>query len=658
MSYFDAYFTFANRSGMRRTDFPNETLNRQQFYVRLVDFLAPAYPALAAEQLATIAGVGYLYFQFYLSVDTVLDEAQLSPEAKRSLLKRLAYFEEAVTDLGRTFPADSPFWRQFAACKRQFYGAGAREQAISRSRERFSDTLFEEIAEGKSALCYATVHALDVLDHRSAPSQDLLECIRAIHLAFQYRDDLGDFARDQQSGQWTQVQDWVRDYLTQHGLEDEVGPEEWHNVVYTGGIAHRVIGAAIGHYEAALVLAGERQLDALADFLRREIRDCRGQLFEIDLLLRKTEALAGLSDRPRLGATAPLSEEETERALSCATRFLLDQLTGRPAGWADFMTTAGEGTGWITGYVAMHLTEAGVASASLDELLHQLQRAPERATYNDSIQRDGDSCTFVFGALSAAGHSADPGFRRQWLTFQDPDGGWVTYRDGGTLAARLELDPVPDLLPAVAGWLSPKSCVTAAAAYVLSGRTGGMTAALEGSLNYLRARQRPDGSLPAYWWTSDVYATAYALLAASRAGVEPTDPFVAGMRTYLHGGQHDLGYWDNGMGEACPFYTALAVRSLLASGTPASERGPRLACRWLLREQREDGSWIATRKLRIPAPDVEHPESVGRWRRSSFGTNIVVDDHHRSFTTATVLAALVAHAAAVDRARALSTLAL
>ncbi|WP_116125126.1 hypothetical protein [Lewinella sp. IMCC34183] len=470
MSYFDAYFTCANRTGMQRTDFPAETLNRQQFYVRLVDFFAPAYSRLSRESLATIAGVGYLYFQFYLSVDTVMDEKELHEEEKRMLLKRLTYFEQAVSNLGRSFPPNSPFWTRFGDCKQQFYRAGAQEKRISQIRPGFTDALFLELAEGKSALCYATIHALDCLDDRREPSLPLLECIRDIHLAFQYRDDLGDFGKDLAAGQWTQAQDWVRIYLQQEGLLQEVTPAEWHSVLYTSGIAHRMIDAAIHRYEDALSRTVTLGLHELADFIRREIKDCTGQAFEIDLLLRKTEALCRRADLPRIKGLVLDSQYEAECAETVATRFLLEGLNDHPGGWTDFMTTAGEGTGWVTGYVALQLVESGVTSAALDRLLHELQGAPERGTYNQSIQRDGDSCTFLYGALTTARRAVDPSFVSRWTEFQDGDGGWATYRDGDSLAERLEI-PVA---AGVAGWLSPKACVTAAAAYVLAGgRAGG-----------------------------------------------------------------------------------------------------------------------------------------------------------------------------------------
>ena len=650
MSYFDAYFTFANRTGMQRADFPSDLLNRQQFYVRLVDFLAPAYPALSPRDLATVAGVGYLYFQFYLSVDTVMDEKVLHPDDKRMLLKRLGYFEQAMSDLGRIFPAESPFWSRFALCKQQFYRAGAQEKAISENRPAFSDTLFLELAEGKSALCFATVHALDCLDGREQPSAGLLQCLREIHLAFQYRDDLGDFGKDVASGQWTQAQDHVREYLEREGLLDEVSPAEWHNVLYTSRIAHRMIERAIDGYTAALASAEANGLAELTDFLHREIKDCRGQIFEIDLLLRKTEALARRAANPRIRAAAFDAEAEGRLAEGFATRFLVTELANWPAGWADFMTTAGEGEGWVTGFVAMQLVEAGVETASLDRILAVLQRSPGAGTYNESVQRDGDSCTFLYGALQAARRSVTPSFLARWTAFQDADGGWVTYRGGEQLAARLEIGAGAG----VAGWLSPKACVTAAAAYVLAGADTS-PGRVNSSLAYLRARQRTDGSVPAYWWTSDVYATAWALLFAVRVELNTADPFATGLRGYLTHTQTDLGYWENGCGEPCPFYTALALRALLASGTPATDGRMRLAYRWLLREQREDGSWLATRKLRIPAPHVEDPACVRKWRNSSFGTNVLVDDHNRYFTSATVLCTLHAYRVGVDHLTALST---
>jgi hypothetical protein len=638
MSYFDRYLATLTAEGYPRPYFPPSTLTRQTIYVKLVDFIAPAYPDLTEDDFARIAGIGYLYFQFILSIDTVIDERVISDEDKHLLLQRLPYFEYAVADLGRAFPPRSPFWNRFAGCKQQFGEAGQLERQLAEQRPAFTDALFLQLASGKSALCNGSVHALDTLAGRRESSAILLRCIRALHIAFQYRDDLGDFERDCNAGQWTQAQYHVQLYLEREELyETFSSPRDMHSAIYTSGIAVGMIEKSIGYYREALEDALQLGLPDMQYFIQREIRDCQNQIFEVNLLLEKTIALSKRSPLPRISQQAVGTESVAEEAESAARNFLLTELVGDgKEGWKDFMTTAGEGRSWTNTYVALQLAETGCQDSALQQVLRRIEREGDSTgAFNESMQRDGDSSTFTIAVLHAAGKSPSAASLDGWTEFQHASGGWVTYNDPQGLAARLELEGEGE----VSGWITPKGCVSAAAAYVLA-KLDASSGPYARSIAYLKSVQQDDGAIPAYWWSSNIYPTAYTLLAAMEAGTDARTDFVTGLRAYLHTTQTDEGYWTDGHRTPCPFYTALALRSLVESGTSPTEPCMRLAYNWLLGEQKQDGSWIATRKLRIPAPNVEHIDRVSKWRCSSFGTNVLVDDHNRYFTTATVLRSL------------------
>lgn len=89
-----------------------------------------------------------------------------------------------------------------------------------------------------------------------------------------------------------------------------------------------------------------------------------------------------------------------------------------------------------------------------------------------------------------------------------------------------------------------------------------------------------------------------------------------------------------------PFATALALH-VVARSAPAGEnemRAGQKAIAWLLAEQRADGSWAPSSRLRVPAPDEVDP-------LASPGTTLTYVDDDACFTTATVLAALGAASA-------------
>jgi hypothetical protein len=88
---------------------------------------------------------------------------------------------------------------------------------------------------------------------------------------------------------------------------------------------------------------------------------------------------------------------------------------------------------------------------------------------------------------------------------------------------------------------------------------------------------------------------------------------------------------------AAPSVFATALCAGMLAGAPRrdddAERVLANAVRWLLGEQRADGSWPASALMQMPPPDAED----GAARPEA---NTVSADEHRLFTTATVARAL------------------
>ncbi|MBV5350329.1 hypothetical protein JZU71_04125, partial [bacterium] len=91
-----------------------------------------------------------------------------------------------------------------------------------------------------------------------------------------------------------------------------------------------------------------------------------------------------------------------------------------------------------------------------------------------------------------------------------------------------------------------------------------------------------------------------------------------------------------------PFATALALKILVMSGKAHKQKGLLYAVvSWLLRKQKEDGSWESSAVLRVPAARITDPSSFHKWN-SGTGANwgTITLDPHAIFTTATVVSAL------------------
>lgn len=280
---------------------------------------------------------------------------------------------------------------------------------------------------------------------------------------------------------------------------------------------------------------------------------------------------------------------------------------GRPAGVTERITGYASDE-WVTAYVGAMLTTVPEARArvaaeeALGILLSRRVGGPGWG-YHGLLPPDADSTTWVLRLAAALGVRDErlATARRFVLGLVRPGGNVATYDPTAAepLARFLRMPG------SYAGWCAPHTDVAAAAALVFG----------EPMLGHLRRAQRDDGSWMGHWWDDDEYATARATEALARTGTDPKSVARAGS-------------WAEGRIEGSPFATALAVQTLRVGGKGGGVLAH--ARRHLLHQQRSDGSWTPSARLRVPAPDTTDPTE---------GVLSYVDDDSL-FTTATVVSAL------------------
>jgi hypothetical protein len=288
---------------------------------------------------------------------------------------------------------------------------------------------------------------------------------------------------------------------------------------------------------------------------------------------------------------------------------------------------------WVTAYAA-----AALASTSSDkarriaseawELICR-RRGPEDGWgYHALLPVDADSTAWALRVAALVGAPDTPRTRaaRQFLVSQlQPDGGMACYRraDASRLERFLEMPGPYD------GWCAAHTCVTAAAAVLDIG---------EAPRRYLLTHQELDGRWRGHWWEDDEYATARAVEALCSAA-DPAAPAMAlacdraaawaasriGAAGFVVSCAH---------GGPSAFATALCVQTIHGgTATADASRLARNAVAWLIGVQADDGSFPASARLRVPAPDAVDPLS-GRT------DTLIYLDCDRIFTTATTVVAL------------------
>ena len=328
----------------------------------------------------------------------------------------------------------------------------------------------------------------------------------------------------------------------------------------------------------------------------------------------------------------------TKDAIASGIDFLL---AGRGVDglWRDFLTPAGEASTWPSAYIGNALQLAGADSDAVDgtaDALALCQQPDGGWGYNEDTPSDADSTSWaiLFLTRMQGRHSACHRAYTCLARYQRLSGGVATYAEPGPIRQYMGLGRwVPFW-----GWCRPQIEVSAVAGRALSALAPDVSRASAGAAwRYVRSRQNGDGSWNSYWWISPHFATQQAVALA--LSMRDLDPVRRAAAWALTGQRHDGGWGLPGEAATSAFTTALSLSVLAVCGLddrrPIASGIDALICL-----QQADGGWPSHPALRIPLP--ADPSCVGddRWRLIRFDPGIVVQDQHRTFTSATCVAAL------------------
>lgn len=304
--------------------------------------------------------------------------------------------------------------------------------------------------------------------------------------------------------------------------------------------------------------------------------------------------------------------------------------------WRDFLTLAGEGADWPTGFVGEQLATAEALLEPLERAANQLVRTQHDDGgwgYHAGVPTDADSTAWVLLFLRSLGRRGRPVERAASCLARHQDaesGGIATYREAPPIRRFMGLEPSTDL----SGWCSAHVEVTATAGRAFATLGGQFRERAEAAWRYVRSRQAPDGSWNSYWWTSPHYPTLQAATLAS----DVKDHEALQRAVAWASRQQGCATARSGQTEPTAFALA-ATLALLTYGQQCNAKIHRVT-RQLGSLQEADGSWPRRPVLRIPPPHVKEPSAGMVWRRDALGTGVVIADQHGIFTTAACIAAL------------------
>lgn len=316
------------------------------------------------------------------------------------------------------------------------------------------------------------------------------------------------------------------------------------------------------------------------------------------------------------------------RAIEGATAYLLGA-RNQAGMWRDFYARGRPGVGsrfmagtsdeWVTAYVGWALA-TGATRKSLNaareawDLMSARRGVLDGWGYNAQFPADADSTAWTLRLAQSLGVAETQRIRnaRKFLAGHQEAGGGIAcyYMEDCLRLSRALQQQGP-----FEGWCAPHVSITAAAA------TLGLGPELA---EFLIGQQLEDGSWTDYWWDDDEVATARAVEALFSDGRDVSrEAALRGVR------------WAAARVRAnsplTPFATALCVE-MLARGFLHEPRPGALyqGLQHLLTQQRPNGSFEPSARLRAPAPGAMTIEASGEKTLRS-------PDHDAIYTTATAL---------------------
>lgn len=599
-----------------------DAFGKHNFYVTLPFEISKLYSqsVIKEKKLIKLSFYSYLYFSSILCFDKYYDN-QIDVVKNKDLIKTYLFFikEHALLGLLSIINQKSDFWSKFNKLKLIHFEASNNDNQID--EKELNDDIFFKKVQGKSILSHAYIYSLKYLFGEINEEEIIITALDKFHIGFQIYDDYKDLKEDKLNNQLnyfyykikqrtsTEFKDKSFDYLLKLSYIDNTITE--------------CLELALLNLKESKKIFSEIKLDSLLTVANETIYLIENELYFIKASIRK-------ANDKSIRSNVLITGNNAQNAISSALSYLQNNLNSNYF-WVDFLTNAGYGKEWITGYVLSMIGEIDSSFEFLNNPLNSLLAS--QGGYNNQIVQDGDSSNFLIKTSTIFCKNISKDRLENWLAFSNSNGGWSTYFDNG-IKKSMKLPIDSDFT----GWFSPQMCVTAVAAWVAKDfKDETISKIYDKTVKYIISNQNNDGSWNSYWWTENIYATAFALLSIPK-DVENTDVLNKAI-SYLLQKQNSNGSWSNG-GIESNFYTALALKALIdfkihfnkTALQPFIKKG----IDWLIENQMNDGSWKVSRILQLPSPEIKNPNDVKKWGQTSFGLNCLVDDHNRIFTTSTV----------------------
>jgi hypothetical protein len=626
-----------------------------------------AFPGLTRRQMRKLSVMSLLYLYHMLLDDALMDEDKAPPRVV--VLVSNAYSLTALGILEELFATRTLPWKRVMQLHSQYSTAALLEERHhTNTLEPYNRRDMLRILSGKSAMAKLILLSLCSLANRDEYLAPLMRSFDLHYVADQMVDDFRDWKIDLNAGRYSYLLTRV---TTTCNLQKKIESTDAGERVelfgkhfYLSGIAESYFDEVLTYWDKAKQCVKSINCPQWVAFLNNCQMRIHGIRSEITcgsrrLLLQEQKYAyrlvpvsgEGSADETHLALSVSNPVASVASNVSGAARRAVKFLRKRykpGIGFEEFVVFSTPLPIWVSAYVGTALmhwceNEAARTGSKYDSLKVMLRRLADDLVAvqgnggwspNADAPPDADTTAWVTGFLLAIGASSDQVVNRAvegLLTYRRLDGGFCTYRSEA-------------LGQGFGAYGDSHVEVTAVALEVLL-KTGVEISGevTETATRLMREKQEANGLWQSYWWEGQMYATYHCLRTLQATGEVLDDIRRADLITSITDRQSKDGVWgEETPGKIIAFETALALRSLCLLDPELADSDPvKRGIVWLLNHQALDGSWDSRPMLRVPDGNDQSPWSPRDWKLDmANAVGVLVRDQTRSFTTATVLAAL------------------
>ena len=602
-----------------------EFLKTNPSYYLYYPYLFNTYFQIEDKEILNLLSIsGFLYYKSIILIDDIFDNKNSKDRFYKFFIANICQ-EETIKILSSFFSLNSGFWQTWNFRRFEYTKAYKLDKTLKKI-ENFKE--FETLADYKSA--FGKI-AIDCLYHWSDKKEKslyetLLESHKYFYVSFQIMDDIVDYTEDEENGQFNIAKHELINFLkNENDSLQNYSLEEQTKLIYLKGIAENLYKKATEYLNKSLELQDAFQenenslwVNEIESFYNTGITHFLNITGFINVYSSEKKLSKVVKDKINISAT-----------IKDGTNYLL-QSQLENGSWNDLFNDAGISDVWTTSFITYLLSEPSleyienkaktyiVKNKSLDGLWG----------YNNVWVADADSSSFALLSLKN-NHTITHNYISKWLKFQNKDGGFTTYNNKNTLLSSLNSPYIKN----VDGWLQSHFCVSAVAFLVFIELDIISKNEFKKLRDYLVKRLKSNNKILSYWWSEDIYAIYFILLGAIKTKDKQIVSLCENRIEELIDKENELNYFFKGF--------LLKTLSLTDNLTDTYSKEIKKIVEQILSNQLSDGSWLEGYSLKIPHPSIldANDENIV-WENNNRGTNIIVKDYNRLFTTAACLTAL------------------